>query len=197
MRYDSGHKQQTRERVLRAAGRAIRADGPHRVAVAGIMASAGLTHGGFYAHFGSKDDLVAAAIDSMFEDSRATLAKVAVGETPAAALRAYIDSYLSERHRDTSTAGCPIPFLSADIPRLPGPVRERFAAGLTALTAALAELIGRLGRENATGEAGSMLAELVGALSLARAEPDLARSNAILENSRTLLKRRFQLGPAP
>jgi TetR/AcrR family transcriptional repressor of nem operon len=61
MRYDGDHKQKTRERVLKEAAKAIRAEGPHRIAVAGVMAKAGLTHGGFYAHFKSKDDLVEAA----------------------------------------------------------------------------------------------------------------------------------------
>jgi len=67
MRYDAEHKQKTRERVLDEAAKAIRAEGPHRVGVAGIMAKAGLTHGGFYAHFASKDELVLAAIGRMFE----------------------------------------------------------------------------------------------------------------------------------
>ena len=62
MRYDAEHKQQTRERVLKEAASAIRAEGPHQVAVAGVMARAGLTHGGFYAHFASKDDLARQAL---------------------------------------------------------------------------------------------------------------------------------------
>src|SRR6202000_1221206 len=70
MRYEPEHKQQTRAKILRVASRAIRARGPHRVAVADVMARAGLTHGGFYAHFKSKDDLVAAAIEAMFATSR-------------------------------------------------------------------------------------------------------------------------------
>ena len=70
MRYDAEHKQKTRERVVQEAAREIRAQGPHRVGVAGIMAKAGLTHGGFYAHFASKDDLVLAAMEQMFRDGQ-------------------------------------------------------------------------------------------------------------------------------
>ncbi len=193
MRYDSEHKQKTRDRVLKAAGQAIRAQGPHRVAVAEVMAKAGLTHGGFYAHFKSKDELVAVAIDSMFEDSRKVLADFAANAGPADALSAYIDSYLSRRHRDTRKAGCPIPFLSADVPRLPEPARARFAAGAASLARDLAAVLAHAGRAYPDSEANSVMAELVGALTLARSEPDAARSDAILENSRTMLKRRLGL----
>ena len=146
MRYDAEHKQKTRDRVLKEAAKAIRAEGPHRVAVAGIMAKAGLTHGGFYAHFPSRDDLVAAAIGQMFEEGRARLMLETTGRTPAGALGGYIDFYLSPAHRDTRSAGCPLPFLSADAPRLTGPARQRFADGVATLTAAIADLLGQLGR---------------------------------------------------
>ena len=66
MRYDAEHKQRTRERVLKEAAKAIRRDGPHKVSVAAVMAKAGLTHGGFYAHFGSRDELIAEGVAQMF-----------------------------------------------------------------------------------------------------------------------------------
>ena len=83
MRYDNEHKQQTRTRVLQAAAKAIRADGPHRVGIASVMADAGLTHGGFYAHFASKDELVAAAIGQMFDESRQRLLRETDQRAPA------------------------------------------------------------------------------------------------------------------
>ena len=193
MRYDAEHKQKTRERVLKEAAKAIRAEGPHQVGVAGVMAKAGLTHGGFYAHFSSKDELVAAAIGQMFEESRGKLAETAEGQDPAQALGGYIDFYLSRGHRDTRTAGCPLPFLAADAPRLGDPARERFARGVAGLQAILAGQLARLGHAQAEEEAASMLAELVGAVSLARAEPDPTRSDAILARSKAALKRRFKL----
>ncbi|MEI9890155.1 MAG: TetR/AcrR family transcriptional regulator [Caulobacteraceae bacterium] len=82
MRYDAEHKRQTREKVLDAAAEAIRLEGPHKVGVAGVMARAGLTHGGFYAHFESKDDLVAHAITHMFDKS--ALRRIDAHEGPAA-----------------------------------------------------------------------------------------------------------------
>ena len=82
--------------------------------------AAGLTHGGFYAHFDSKDALVAAAIDQMFEQARARFLAEVKDLPPAAALNAYVDFYLSEGHRDARTGGCPIPVLAGDLPPLEG-----------------------------------------------------------------------------
>lgn len=196
MRYDAEHKQKTRERVLKAAAKAIRAEGPHQVGVAGVMAQAGLTHGGFYAHFKSKDELVAAAIGQMFEDGAARIARVSEGETPAQTLISYIDFYLSPGHRDARSSGCPLPFLAADAPRLAEPARERFARGAEGLERRMAQRIAALDNGHSPDEAGSVLAELVGALSLARAEPDPERSDMILKRSKAALKRRLGLEDA-
>jgi TetR/AcrR family transcriptional repressor of nem operon len=196
MRYDAEHKQKTRERVLKAAAKAIRTDGPHQVGVAGVMAQAGLTHGGFYAHFKSKDELVAAAIGQMFEDGAARIARVSEGETAAQTLIGYIDFYLSPGHRDARSSGCPLPFLAADAPRLAEPARERFARGAEGLERRMAQRIAALDNGHSPDEAGSVLAELVGALSLARAEPDPERSDMILMRSKTALKRRLGLEDA-
>jgi TetR/AcrR family transcriptional repressor of nem operon len=198
MRYDAEHKGETRTRVLKAAARAIRADGPHRVGVAGVMAEAGLTHGGFYAHFASKDDLVAAAIGRMFEESRLRLAHETEGRGPREALARYIDFYLSTEHRDARGAGCPLPYLSADAPRLDPASRARFAGGVAGLTDHLAAMLGEVGLADPRGAAGSLLSELVGALALARADPEPARSDVILASSRAALKARLGLaGPTP
>ncbi len=93
MRYDSEHKERTRKRVLREAANAIRAEGPDRIGVAALMAKAGLTHGGFYAHFASKDDLIAQAITQMFDDRYEHWAARTKDLEPAEALDAFIDGY--------------------------------------------------------------------------------------------------------
>lgn len=193
MRYDADHKQKTRERVLKAAAKAIRAEGPHKIGVAAVMAEAGLTHGGFYAHFASKDDFVAAAVGQMFLESRAKLDRAMEGRPPAQGLAIYLDFYLSTAHRDTRTSGCPLPFLSADAPRLAAPSRERFAEGVAALTDRLTQVLAQMGRPDAEETAGSMLSEMVGAVSLARAESDPVRSDAILARTRASLNRRLGL----
>ena len=193
MRYDADHKQKTRERVLKAAAKAIRAEGPHKIGVAAVMAEAGLTHGGFYAHFESKDDFIAAAIGQMFLEGRTRLDRSMEGRGLAEGLANYVDFYLSGAHRDTRTSGCPLPFLSADAPRLPAPSREQFAQGVALLTDRLAQVLAQVGRPDAEEAAGSMLSEMVGAVALARAEPDPTRSDAILARTRASLTRRLGL----
>ncbi len=197
MRYSAEHKQETRARVLKEAAKAIRAEGPHRIAVAGVMAKAGLTHGGFYAHFKSKDELVTAAVGEMFTDARTRFARE-TGDRPAAeGLSAYIDFYLSPRHRDARATGCPITALAADLPRLEGGARDRYGQGVAGLAHLLADLLKALGCQDAEALGRSMVAELVGALSLARAVADLGQSDLILETSRAALKQRLGLETFP
>ena len=193
MRYDADHKQKTREKVLDAAAEAIRLEGPHKMGVAGVMARAGLTHGGFYAHFESKDDLLVHAIGHMFDAGALSRIQRMGDLPPAAVLRQFIDFYLSVGHRDSRTTGCVMPALAADLPRLTPAAQDSFAAGVARLTGRLAELIAGAGHENADDLASSMMAELVGALSLARAEPDRPRSDLMLERSKRVLKQRLNL----
>jgi TetR/AcrR family transcriptional repressor of nem operon len=193
MRYDADHKQRTHDKVLKAAARTIRAKGPDRVAVADVMADVGLTHGGFYAHFASKDDLIAAAIGQMFTESRERLTRETDGRPPAQALSNYIDFYLSPSHRDARRSGCPVAALASDLPRLSAKARAQFAAGRRRLALALGGLLERCGHRDAAAEASSMFAELLGALSLARMEADAESSDAILDDSRKALKRRLGL----
>jgi TetR/AcrR family transcriptional repressor of nem operon len=191
VRYDAEHKQRTRAKVLKVAARAIRGDGPYQAGVAEIMAKAGLSHGGFYAHFSSKDELIAAAIAQMFDEAIANFDRLTAGQKPAEALAAYIDFYLSARHRAATAIGCPLPALAADLPRLDQGARDGFTHGAERLTAALSRLIAALGRRDPDELASSVLAEMVGAISLSRAISNVDRSNAVLRHSRDALKRRL------
>jgi TetR/AcrR family transcriptional repressor of nem operon len=194
MRYPADHKSETRERVLVEAAKQIRAHGPLGVGVADIMKRAGLTHGGFYAHFKSKDALVAAAIETMFEGARARWQRATETRDATNGLIAYVESYLSAEHRDARQTGCPIAALSSDLPRLPIVCRRAYADGTRNLTGLVASKLGDLGHRDADALAASVIAELVGALSLARVEPDEARSDAILAASRRSLRARLGLG---
>jgi TetR/AcrR family transcriptional repressor of nem operon len=193
MRYSEGHKQETRKRLLKVAADAIRSQGPDRIGVSGIMAEAGLTHGGFYAHFGSKDELVAEAIRVMFDESKARMNEEVSGRSPAEGLWRCICFYLSRKHRDTVAIGCPVAALLADVPRIPDAARTNFSQGAAQLKGQLADLLAMLGDADADASADSLLAALVGALMLARAEPDPKRSDEILMRSRMALKHRFNL----
>jgi TetR/AcrR family transcriptional repressor of nem operon len=193
MRYDEAHKQKTREKVLQAAARAIRAEGPDRVGVAGIMARAGLTHGGFYAHFESKDDLVAEAIEQMFVEGRTHHAEVTAGKPPAQALGDYLDFYLSKPHRDAPDAGCAMPALVTDLPRLSDRAKAAFGNGYAGLIAWIAKRLEELGQADARATASSVVSEMVGTVALARCIPDRERSDALLENSRKAIRKRMGL----
>jgi len=194
VRYDNEHKQRTRLRILIKAAEAIGIVGPDGIGVAGVMAKAGLTHGAFYAHFESKDDLVAQAIAHMFDESCQRFLTRTEHPDPAVALESIIDSYLSAPHRDHPEHGCPLPSLVGELARLPGPARNNFTAGLTRLTSSVAKRIGALGRSE--DEAASVVSEMVGALVLSRVAIEPSESDAILEASRRSIKARLGLGPA-
>ena len=193
MRYPAEHKQETRERVVTEAARQIRAHGPLGVGVAEIMKRAGMTHGGFYAHFKSKDALVAAAIARMFDGARSRWDKLTSGRSASDGLGAYIDWYLSAEHRDERAGGCPIAALASDAPRLSRACRAAYAAGTRALTRSCAHLLRELGHREPDALAGSVIAELVGALALARVEPDRTYSGHMLAASRHSLRARLTL----
>lgn len=193
MRYGSDHKQETRARVLSEAANEIRAKGPDGVAVAGLMARAGLTHGGFYAHFASKDALVAEAMGMMFDDARGRSRMLDDIDDPRAAMRAYLAFYLSTVHRDGCERGCPLPALSGDMARSTGSGRDRFVAGVASLGARLANLLKRIGIEQPERDGNALLAQLVGAVSLARAVGTGPASDAILSDTHALILARYGL----
>jgi TetR/AcrR family transcriptional regulator, transcriptional repressor for nem operon len=190
MRYDADHKEHTRARILTAAARSMLADGPSHIGVADVMRKVGLTHGGFYAHFASKDDLIIAAIELIFDEALTNFQRLTRGKAPADAVAAYIDWYLSPRHRDARETGCPMPALSADLRRLGSAARGRFSRGADRLVRSLAMLLSATGHAGTESLAASAFAEMIGALLLARSIP-LQQSGAVLEGSRTQLQARL------
>jgi TetR/AcrR family transcriptional repressor of nem operon len=193
MRYDADQKERTHRQILAEAANAIRTKGPDRVGVAEVMSKLGLTHGGFYAHFASKDDLIAQAITSMFEQGFANFLRRTEGLEAREALQTYIDWYLSKAHRDAPNRGCPLASVSGDLPRLPDTARVRYTEGVERLTAALAKLLKKLGAKNADALAFSALSEMAGALALARAICDPERSDQMLQTARDMVKSRVDV----
>lgn len=193
MRYDTEHKRNTRRRVLSAAARALRRDGPERLGIAAVMARAGLTHGGFYAHFGSKDELIAAAIAHMFERAAIHLERMTSERTPREALGVYIDFYLSAEHCAARESGCPMAALASDLPRLDAAARQAFVDGMRRLQGRLSGLLTEAGVELPVARARAMTSELVGALTLARIETDTRLARQMLATSRKSLKQTLGL----
>lgn len=193
MRYDSEHKQRTRVKVLEEAAAAIREDGPDKIGVAGLMAKAGLTHGGFYAHFKSKDDLVAEAITHMFDERFEHFQRCMEGKDPVKGLRAFIDTYLSVKHLIHRDKGCPIAALSGDLVRMPQEARQRFEEGVKRLVNAIATVFKELKKPEPEALAESILAEMVGVIAIARAMTDKTSAENMLESSRLGILRRTNL----
>jgi TetR/AcrR family transcriptional repressor of nem operon len=194
MRYVAGHKEQTRTRLLHEAAQSIRHRGVGGTSVDGVTAAAGMTRGGFYAHFSSREEMIAAGVAEMVAQSRIIPPDGIAAVDPAAALAAYIDSYLSRSHRDSLSASCALPLLASEASRLPLEARTQLAQGATRLSAMLAVQLERLGFVDPQREANSVLAELVGAMTLARAEQNPARSDAWLAHSRLSVRLRLGLG---
>jgi TetR/AcrR family transcriptional repressor of nem operon len=177
MRYDKGHKDATRLRILDVASRQFREQGVAAVGLAGIMADAGLTNGAFYAHFGSKEDLVREVLANT--GKRREMWQTAAESR--AGLETTIRNYLSPRHRDNPGGGCPASALVAEIARHPKATREAFtekAADIIELIAThLHDETDRERRRKAIAIYGLM----VGTLQLARAVTDNKLSDEILE----------------
>ena len=189
----STQKERTRARILDAAARAMREHGPDGIGVAALMKRAGLTHGGFYAHFENRDDLVAHAVDRMFADSADMLERHLNAGDVRQGLGALIDLYLSDEQRLAADQGCPLPGLSGSAARLPTAARHRLTDGITAFRVALERALDALGAHEPAALASSVLSELVGAMALARALDHSDAASATLAASRDQIKRRLGL----
>jgi TetR/AcrR family transcriptional repressor of nem operon len=193
MRYSETHKAETHARLLKLAGRTLREKGPEGLAVAELMATAGLTHGGFYAHFKSKDALLTEALACVFEESRQRVAKTAQGLSPRDALRHYIDSYVSPEHRDRAGGGCPLVALNSHLPRQSRKFRMAFDAGVQTMVADLARRLDAAGVEGGESRAQEMVAAMAGAVAVSRAVSDKRLSDEVLATTRESIKARLGL----
>jgi TetR/AcrR family transcriptional repressor of nem operon len=196
MRYAENHKRETRDRVLRIAARALRQSGPDKVSIAEVMQAAGLTHGGFYAHFKSKDAFLAETLSGIFERAGAKTRDMVTGLPPLHALATYIDNYVSAAHRDHPENGCPIVALNSDLPRQSKKFRDAFDRGVKSLVAALAGWLADAGARDADALAPSILSAMVGAVALSRAVSDRELSDELLKVARDGIKLRAGLTDA-
>ena len=184
MRYEKGHKVQTRKRVLDVASARFRARGIEATGVAGLMADAGLTHGGFYAHFKSKDDLVREAITAAHAISREAWTQEvrAAKERGEDGLEAIVRRYLRTAHRDRPEKGCSIAALAQEVARNAPQTRDVMAHAVDEIVAIIAsELPAAVPEEKAQETAYAIFGLLIGTLQLARVTTDEALSASILQ----------------
>src|SRR5882757_8350579 len=137
MRYPAGHKEKTRTKILRAAGKVFRRVGYHAAGVDKVMEEAGLTAGGFYARFESKEALLAEVLTPAAAEAGVPLDKDLEGVDGRARLEAFIESYLSQSHLHRTDSGCPLPALVSEVARSSGPVKASFEAIVRDLVARL------------------------------------------------------------
>ncbi len=193
MRYSETHKGETHAKLVRLAGRTLRERGPKGLAVAQLMQAAGLTHGGFYAHFKSKDALLVEALEGAFQESMRTFQGVTDGLPPRDALARYIDLYVSLAHRDNRSRECPIVALNSDLPRQSKKFRATFDFGLRALLNRLTELIKAAGISDSEALAASVQSAMAGAVAVSRTVSDLRLSDELLKSARASIKARLGL----
>ena len=184
MRQSREQKADTHERIVEIASGRIREGGIEGPGVAEIMRAAGLTHGGFYKHFDSRDDLIAEAAERAYADADRTRRELTDGaDDPLAAL---VDWYVSARHRDDPAHGCAVVALGADVRRGDERVRAAYTREVERYVAHVERLLG--GRAEARSRAIVAVSTLAGAIMLARAVDDPALSDEILRDVREAVK---------
>src|ERR1700688_1881058 len=182
MRVTKEKAAENRERILTEAARLFRERGVSAVGMDALAEAAGMTHGSLYSQFGSKEHLAAEALGRAFD---AIAAKYGEIET----LSAYVESYLSPRHRDTPGTGCAIATLGCEVPRQGNAMRQTFTEGLRRMLERLARLLGPKARGTCENEALAIAATLVGGMILARGVDDRELSDRILAACRARLNR--------
>jgi AcrR family transcriptional regulator len=181
-------KEETRERILRVAARAVRKYGYEGVGVVDVMNEAGLTHGGFYAHFESRDALLAAAADQAGAESIEHLTRAIAAAKPGQELTALVDTYLSDRHVAAPEDGCAIAAAGTEVPRQQTEVRRAANRRIKDLIGLIERQFPEWGRSAAHDKAMGVAATLVGALVLARAVDDAQLSSRIRKAARELVR---------
>ena len=172
------------------SARLLRERGIHGLSVADLMSSAGLTHGGFYGHFESKDQLAGQACAHAFDRSVERWHKrIAAEATPAAGFKALVEGYLSTRNRDNPGTSCPTPALAGDVAREPqaAPVRAAYREGVRQLLDVLDSVQDDAGTEESRRRTLAQFAMMVGAVALARATAGDPISDAFLVSARGML----------
>ena len=168
MRYSKEHKQETHARIVRKASVRLREKGAHGIGVADLMKEAGLTHGGFYAHFDSREALVIEAFNYAMDRSMEHWRKTAAQIAPDKRLSNIVDSYLTAQHRDDPGRGCAVPTLGAEIARESLKTRKAFAVKLEEMIDMIADQIPDVPRKVARKQAAATLATMMGTLVLSR-----------------------------
>jgi TetR/AcrR family transcriptional regulator, transcriptional repressor for nem operon len=190
LRLTKERAEQNRHLIVETASRMFRLHGMENVAVADIMEESGFTHGGFYNHFESKDELAAEAIASAFDVVASSLSgKLASGNHSQESVSSFVAQYLSPPHRDSKSGGCPASALSVDAARSGKTIQAAFVKGIETYLDMIAAQLGG-DEQDARQQAIALFSGLVGAMMLSRAvkKSDPKLSDELLSSARNILK---------
>ena len=188
MTREPSRKEVTHDRIVEVAAAAIRRSGYDGTGVADIMKEAGLTHGGFYAHFDSRTQLLAEAIDRAGAKSMERMRKVTERAAPEDALRAFVDAYLSDAHVDAPETGCTLAALGTETPRQAPEVRQVCARRLKDMVDLVERQLPDGGTPGKHDRALAILSCMVGAMVIARASGDKRVSKDVRNAAKALIR---------
>lgn len=191
MRYQPEHKAATHQKIVKDAARRVRAEGMTGAAVSAVMRDAGLTHGGFYKHFESKDELLMESLSEAFQEIADRLAQAAEQSQPETAWKAIVKTYLSLEYCDHVEYGCPLPALAPELARADKAMKPRIFEELKKYRSRMLPFMP--GQRTADKESAffAIFSTMVGAIEIARMLPEPAMREKVLASARELLLRSY------
>lgn len=194
MRYSAQHKAKTHERVLKKAAEQMRRRGVQGTGIAGLMGKAGLTHGGFYAHFPDKNALIAEAMGPMLEEGVAADIAAAEAAPEGQKIQAIVNMYLSPQHRDCPQA-CPVAGLAGEMARQSKSVRKAYMRAIEHRLKLIARFFPGVSERERRDRARLMMSGMAGTLMIARVITNRKRSDQFLEQAREFYVSAFEAAP--
>ena len=191
MRYRPEHKLQIHQKIVKDASRRVRAEGLNGAAVSAVMKDAGMTHGGFYKHFGSKDDLLLESVREGFREIEDTLARAAEQSPPGEAWRAIVRTYLSLELCEHPERGCPLAALSPELARADKKMKPRVAAELVNYKSRMLPFMPGQRTTDKERAFFAIFSTMIGAIEIARMLPDRTMREKVLTSARNFLLASF------
>ncbi|MBZ5654696.1 MAG: TetR/AcrR family transcriptional regulator [Acidobacteriia bacterium] len=191
MRYQLGHKAEIHQKIVKDAARRVRSAGLNGAAVAAVMGDTGLTHGGFYKHFGSKDDLLVESLNEGFREIEDSLVQAAEQSPPGEGWKAIVRTYLRPEHCEHPDRGCPLATLGPELARVDKRIKPQIVAQLVNYKSRMVPFMP--GRRIADKERAffAIFSTMIGAIEIARLLPDRTMREKVLAHAREFLLRSF------
>ena len=187
MRYRPEHKVEVHRKILKDASRRVRAEGLAGAAVSSVMRDAGLTNGGFYKHFGSKDDLLTQSLSEAFREMADRLTQVAEKSKPGTAWKAIVKAYLSPEHCDHAESGCPLAALAPELARADGVMKAPIRREMIKYKSRMLPLMPGRWAADKERAFSAIFSTMIGAVAIARILPDPVARAGVLASARDFL----------